>query len=258
MVSIRSSALVLLFLLVGGSQAFADSTSLLERAEIAYQQGRWNEARQTLVRAVGIAKTPEEIRESVSRLSRLNLELLLSPSDQPETVWVKIQSGDSLSKIAKRAGTTVELLKRINRISDSSKIRVGRTLKVPIESFSVEIDISDNVADLRLGGRFFKRYPVSTGRAGNTPVGDFEITDRLIHPDWWHPLEKRMIPYGDPDHRIGSHWLGWTKKGFGMHGTDEPEKIGLPVSLGCVRFRNDDIAEVFMLLPSGTRVTVKP
>lgn len=236
----------------------ANVPSLLERAEAAYHQGRWEESRRTLMRAVQLAKTPEEIRTSVERLGRLHVELLLSPSDQPETVWVLVQPGDSIAKIAKRANTTVELLLQMNRLSRQGTLRVGRRLKVPIERFSVEIDISDNVADLKLGGRFFKRYPVSTGAAGNTPVGVFEVTDRILHPDWWHPVEKRKIPYGDPEHRIGSHWLGWTKKGFGMHGTDEPEKIGQPVSLGCVRFRNEDIAELFMLLPTGTNVVVKP
>ncbi len=197
-------------------------------------------------------------RVAMERLGQLNLDLLLSPVEQPETVWVQVMPGDSVAKIAKRAGTTVELLLRMNRLSERGTIRVGRRLKVPIERFSVEIDVSENVAELKLGGRFFKRYPVSTGRAENTPLGTFEVTDRLVNPDWWHPTEKRMIPYGDPEHRIGTHWLGWNRKGFGMHGTDEPGKIGQPVSLGCVRFLNPDIAELYMLLPSGTKVTVTP
>src|SRR5690606_3265597 len=112
-------------------------------------------------------------------------------------------------------------------------------------------------AILRLDGQFFKRYEVSTGAAANTPVGQFKITDRIVHPDWWHPVTKERIPYGAPGHKIGTHWLGWDVKGFGIHGTDEPEKIGQAVSLGCVRMRNKEVEELFMLLPSGTKVEVK-
>lgn len=235
-----------------------DVAALVNRAERAYAEGRWEEARNTLARAAEIGRGTEDGNSALERLGEINLELLLSPWEQPEAVWVQVQPGDSIAKIAKRAGTTVELLLTMNRLSDRGTIRLGRRLKVPIERFSVKIDIRDQTAVLSLGGRFFKQYPVSTGAGGNTPVGTFEITDRLVHPDWWHPLEKRMIPYGDPEHRIGTHWLGWNRKGFGMHGTDEPDRIGQPVSLGCVRFRNEDIAELFMLLPSGTSVTVSP
>jgi len=78
-----------------------------------------------------------------------------------------------------------------------------------------------------------------------------------VHPVWWHPETGERIPYGDPRHRIGTHWLGWDRKGFGIHGTDEPEKIGQPVSLGCVRLRNEDVAELYLLLPIGTKVAVQ-
>ena len=233
-------------------------TPLVKRAESAYQAGRFEESRNIFARAAQVASTEEEKSRILDRLGAVNLALLMSPAEQPEAVLVLVQAGDSIDRIATRAETTNELLIAMNRLSERGTIRLGRRLKVPIETFSVEGDISENLAVLKLGGRFFKQYPVSTGATGNTPVGSFRITDRILHPDWWHPVEKRMIPYGSPEHRIGSHWLGWTVKGFGMHGTDEPEKIGQAVSMGCVRFRNEDIAEVFMLLPSGTPVTVRP
>ncbi len=242
--------------LYGITQA-RDVSPLLERAEMAYQAGRWNESRSTFARAVALAEEGEVKDWAIQRLGGVNLDLLFSRLPQEECVRVQVMSGDSLDRIAKRAGTTVELLRKTNEIQGDT-IRLGQQLKVPILTFRAEVDISANILDLSFGDRFFKRYRVSTGAGGNTPVGEFTIVNRIVHPTWWHPETGEKIPYGDPRHHIGSHWLGWDRKGFGIHGTDEPEKIGEPASLGCVRLRNQDVAELYTLLPVGTQVVVKP
>lgn len=233
-----------------------DVTPLRERAERAYQSGRWEEARETLHRAMRLTGDPE-VRAAVrQRLGEINLALLTSRHPQAESAWVEVRSGDTLGRIAAREGTTVELLRMSNQIRGDS-IRVGQRLKVLREPFVIRVSKERNELTLYLGGRFFKAYRVSTGAGANTPEGEFRITDRIVHPDWWHPETRRRIPYGDPDHRIGTHWLGWNVPGFGIHGTDEPERLGESVSLGCVRMHNDDVKELHDLVPSGTRVIVE-
>jgi hypothetical protein len=250
-------ALACLWMLLGSLTLQAiEVTPLVQRGEEAYRQGRWVEARNTLLRAAGLTEDVEKKKQILQRVGEINLELLLSPYAQPETIWLEVQPGDTLGKIAARADTTIELLKAMNRMT-GNQVRLGRKMKVLYEPFAVEIDKSDNVLVLTLGGQFFKRYQVSTGAKANTPVGDFVLTDRIVHPDWWHPETKESIPYGAPGHRIGTHWLGWDVKGFGIHGTDEPEKIGQGVSLGCVRMRNEEVEELYMLLPSGTKIQVR-
>ena len=49
-----------------------------------------------------------------------------APSDVPESVTV--EQGDSLSKIAKRYGTTVDALVRINEMCDPNQIFVGQVI----------------------------------------------------------------------------------------------------------------------------------
>jgi hypothetical protein len=232
------------------------NSPLVERAERAYAAGRREEARDTLLRAAATAEEAAERERILGRVGEINLSLLLSRLPQAEADRVEVQPGDTLGKIAARENTTVELLKQINGIPGNT-VRRGDRLKVPRQPFSLRVNRAENRLVVSLGGTFFKQYPVSTGAGGNTPAGEFRITDRLLHPTWWHPDDGREIPYGDPEHRIGSHWLGWDRRGFGIHGTDEPEKIGQPVSLGCVRMRNEDVAELFMLIPSGTPVVVE-
>jgi LysM repeat protein len=43
----------------------------------------------------------------------------------------KVRSGDTLSGIASRFGTTVAALKRLNNISDASHLRTGQILRLP-------------------------------------------------------------------------------------------------------------------------------
>jgi len=44
--------------------------------------------------------------------------------------------------------------------------------------------------------------------------------------------------------------------GYGIHGTTEPESIGYQSTEGCVRMRNEDVDELYSIIPIGTPVTV--
>ncbi|MEK6747767.1 MAG: L,D-transpeptidase [Pseudomonadota bacterium] len=64
-------------------------------------------------------------------------------------------------------------------------------------------------------------------------------------------------------------WLSGTQLGFNrlgnvdsmrryiyLHGTPDDEPMGVPRSHGCVRMRNDDIIELYALVPAGTPVRI--
>lgn len=56
-----------------------------------------------------------------------------------------VQPGDTLYSIAKRSGSTVDDLARVNRLKDPAKIRAGQVLWVPkgVPSMSTELDAMD-------------------------------------------------------------------------------------------------------------------
>lgn len=232
----------------------ASVAGMLSKAQGAWEQGRWEEACQTLLRARGAAKG-EELAEVDATLAYMNWELLLSRTPQAASVLYRVQPGDSLQKIAGEHGTTEDLIRRMNGVAGDT-IRVGQRLKVINQPFSAVVDKSQNTMDVFLGDQFFRRYVVTTGRNNITPVGEWKITTKVVHPSWTRPTDKVKIPYGHPEHRIGTHWLGWDKKGFGIHGTIEPEMLGTQASSGCVRMHNNHVAEVFMLFPRGTVIRV--
>ena len=72
---------------------------------------------------------------------------VLSQAMLPTEVNYTIQDGDTLSEIARDAGTTVEELKELNNIEDVDVIDAGSNLKVPIGSAK----LTDTQAALRRG-----------------------------------------------------------------------------------------------------------
>jgi lipoprotein-anchoring transpeptidase ErfK/SrfK len=41
-----------------------------------------------------------------------------------------------------------------------------------------------------------------------------------------------------------------------IHGTNQEDQIGSPASHGCIRLRNNDVIELFSLVPQGSPVTI--
>jgi L,D-transpeptidase ErfK/SrfK len=105
------------------------------------------------------------------------------------------------------------------------------------------------------------RYPVAIGRDDwATPMGEFRVFQRQVHPAWEHPFTGAIIPPG-PDNPLGARWLGfWTDgtNAIGFHGTPHEHLIGEAVSHGCVRLRNADVIELYDRVNLGTPVTVLP
>ncbi|MCM8795018.1 MAG: L,D-transpeptidase family protein [Candidatus Omnitrophica bacterium] len=183
----------------------------------------------------------------------VDLKTLFASAPADSSAIYTVKSGDTLSRIARRHGTTVELLQAANGLT-GDLIRVGQRLKIFKASFSVLVDKSDNTLTLKNGQEVLKVYPCSTGKEGITPVGSFKIINRIVDPPWYSP--EGVIPPGDPRNQLGTRWLGFDAPGYGIHGTIDPASIGKPVTEGCIRLTNRDVEELFAYLPEGTPVSV--
>ncbi len=187
-------------------------------------------------------------------LEELNMNIIFSTTSVPgKTVTHKVVSGDTLGEIAKRYGTTVELIKKRNNLK-SDVIRVGQKLYVWTGQFNIFVDKSQNVLILKDGNEIVKVYLVSTGENMSTPVGTFKIVSKLIDPVWFN--RGVIVPPESPENVLGTRWLGFDIPGYGIHGTVEPETIGQHVTAGCVRMRNSEVEELYSLIPMGTEVVI--
>ena len=206
---------------------------------------------------------PRSTRSEVEvRLGALNVQMLLSPLPMPEKDEYVVRRGDSIQKIARRFGTTIEAVQKGYLVRNPNLIKAGDRFRVLNGTFTVVAGKSRKDMAVYLNDRFIKRYKVGTGKFGSTPVGTFEIVDRIVNPVWWRP-DGKEIPYGHPENILGTRWMaikatGETPrvKGYGIHGTWLPESIGKAESSGCIRMLNDEVEELYAMLPLGTAVTI--
>lgn len=220
------------------------------------------EARQKGYALLAQTQDPALTASLETLLGQLNIELILSQATMPEKEEYVVRSGDSLERIAKKFKTTVDLIKKSNALQQRPVLHPGDRLRVFKGTFTLAISKSRNDLVVKVNDRFFKRYRVGTGKFGTTPVGTFVIADKIEQPPWWRP-DGKMIPFGDKENVLGTRWMslqatGTTNvvRGYGLHGTWEPETIGKQASAGCVRLANSEVEELFLLIPSGTRVVI--
>ncbi len=198
----------------------------------------------------------EKVEEIQNKLGSLNIDLIFSKQQTPQTVTHEVQVGDSLGKLAKQYGTTKELISRKNNLK-SDVIRVGQKLVIWKAPFSIFVDKSQNVLLLSSEGEVVKTYQCSTGKDNSTPVGTFTIANKIPKPVWFK-TGAAPIPSESPDNELGSRWMGFGEDPhYGIHGTIKPNEIGSQATAGCVRLTNNEVEELFDIVPAGTKVTIQ-
>ena len=118
----------------------------------------------------------------------------------------------------------------------------------------VVVSIPDRKIALVENGEVVRIYPVAVGKDSTpSPTGTFTIKNRLTNPTYYHP--GTVIEPG-PLSPIGTRWIGLSQKGFGIHGTNEPQSIGKAASHGCIRMARKDLEELFTLVQIGDTVEI--
>ena len=194
----------------------------------------------------------------LDELGKLNIEQMFAFKPQYYTIYHTVEKGEYLSTIARKQKTFVGSVKRINSLS-SDRIRPGVKLKIDKSKYLIVIDISDNILMLyrifQDSTNYVKRYSVGTGKNDNTPRGNFKINLKQEEPIWYKPGGK-AIPFGSKKNLLGTRWMGIDCPGFGIHGTWDPKSVGMASSAGCVRLINEDIEELYDIVPFGTTVNI--
>jgi len=249
--SIRSQNL---FLTKQGTIGITASRSeILKQAAQQEAKGNLIETRELYKKLVSNFPNYPQVEGWQEKLWDLNIRLLFSPTITQGSRIYEIKSGDSLAKIAKKFNTTVELLKKSNGLL-SNKILTGRKLKVWTRPFNIVIDKSQNILMLKSNDEVIKTYIVSTGINNSTPIGNFKIVNKLINPTWYKA--GAAVPPESPDNILGSRWMGFDLKGYGIHGTTQEESLGQQITQGCVRMANTEVEELFTIVPTGIQVTI--
>ncbi len=103
-------------------------------------------------------------------------------------------------------------------------------------------------------GRVVKVYPVAVGAdVTPSPTGTFHVVNRVVHPTYYHA--GKVIPPGRQN-PLGTHWMGLSRKSYGIHGTNQPKSIGKAASHGCIRMAHADLEELFSRVRVGDVVEI--
>lgn len=190
-----------------------------------------------------------------------------------------VQSGDFLIAIGARFGVAAKMLAQQNAIPLEALIHPGKRLRIHnphIVPDMLDDGILINIPQRMLfhfsQGNLTAAYPVGLGKATwPTPQGEFKIVTREINKAWKVPksiqeemrrenkIVREEVPPG-PDNPLGTHWLGLSLWGYGIHGTIAPSSVYHFQSHGCIRLHPDDVAELFDRVKVGTagRIVYRP
>ena len=123
---------------------------------------------------------------------------------------------------------------------------VSRKFKVTSENDSqyyILINIEEKLLYLYEDDVCVHEYPIASGKSESpSPIGHWQIIEKS---DWGEGF--------------GGCWLGldvpWGT--YGIHGTMDEDTIGSAASHGCIRMLNEDVRELYELVPEGTSVMVE-
>ena len=227
--------------------------AISELADLYRLQNQLLKAKKLYMDIINQFPESEIISEIQKKLWDLNIEIIFSGLITEGSQVYEVKPQDTLSKIANKYHTTVSLIKESNDL-ETNTIRPNDRLKIITATFSIVVDKSQNTLTLKMDDKIVKIYRVSTGKNNCTPTGEFTIVNKLKDPVWYKT--GAIVPAESPENILGTRWMGLSKKGYGIHGTTDPESIGKQITEGCIRMSNEDIEELFKIVPRGTKVTI--
>jgi lipoprotein-anchoring transpeptidase ErfK/SrfK len=179
------------------------------------------------------------MRESKQGLSKLGWVFAV-------VVATMLGGGSAVAQTAE----TVHMASQVQRVGGSKaavRAAAGRRLIV--------VSIPERKLVLMEDGAVKKVYPVAVGKVSTpSPAGRFTINARVSNPTYSH--RGKVVGPG-PRNPVGSRWMGLSVKGYGIHGTNEPDSIGKAASHGCIRMGKADLEELFAQVEVGDAVEIR-
>jgi len=111
-------------------------------------------------------------------------------------------------------------------------------------------------------------YPIGIGAEGAaTPLMVTEVVAKISDPAWYppdsirarHASKGNFLPRKVPpglDNPLGAFAIQLARRGYFIHGTNQPIGVGRRVSSGCIRLYDDDIEALVGQVVRGTPVRV--
>ena len=159
-----------------------------------------------------------------------------------------VKPGEYLTLIASNYRIPLQKLLVANSGINPNLLFIGQKIRIPglpdpnTIPYHILVSLGQRRLTLFHQNKIVKTYPIAIGKIlTRTPLGEYVIVNREPNP-------------GGP---FGVMWLSLSRRGYGIHGTNNPSSIGKAVSQGCIRMHNKDVLEVASHAPNGTRVIIQ-
>lgn len=198
---------------------------------------------------------------------------------------------DSLLEfLTERFHTSPELIEWLNKPKKMSTLKPGDVMKMPnvVEPFQIEvlepipnlpevpefqttrvikINTIEKLLGVHEGDKMLASLPITPGSGYlATPPGTWRVVGISQMPTFrW---DSGVLNYGvrtdnayelpiGPNNPVGVMWIGLSKAGIGIHGTNSPQNIGRTSSHGCMRTANWDVVRLVKLITKGMTVVIE-
>jgi len=192
-----------------------------------------------------------------------------------EMYVARVRENETLVDIAREHNVGFEEIRIANPNVSIWAPRPGTEVLIPARHILPDAPregIVINLSEMRLyyysSPEVVETYPISVGREEfATPVGVTRTTVKVRDPSWTPPRSMReeaaarggpppeVVPPG-PDNPLGRHAILLDLPSYLIHGTNQPDGVGMRVSRGCIRMFPEDIESLFDRVPAGTRVNI--
>lgn len=195
---------------------------------------------------------------------------------------IRTRYEDTLIEIARRYSLGYEELVRVNKGVDPWLPGEGTQIVIPGQRLLPPAEREGIVVNLPEHRMYFfpkpkngekarvMTFPVSVGKMDwQTPIGVTKVVSKQKDPPWIPPESVRkehkergdplpeVVPPG-PDNPLGAHALRLNIPGgaYLIHGTNNPDAVGMAVTHGCLRMYPEDVAILFESVKIGTPVNL--
>jgi LysM repeat protein len=243
----------------------------LKQAQALVREGKLNEARAIVVKALVTAPKSPVTRELRDLLGEVNTQIFFSREPSPRKTEYTVKRGDALSSIARKLKSSTEAIIRVNDL-DSTLIRPGEKLLVPQLDFTITIDLPRSRVIVHDGHGFFTQYPIAS--VDLPPAREPTIQTKVTAKSFWEngrpvrPTQGFQEEEATP--RIDLGHAGYVLYGVEEESDTDTSEIAVEADNkeGALNSRDsnhppqgiamlkNDIDEIELLIRKGTPVTI--
>lgn len=176
--------------------------------------------------------------------------------------------------LAERYHSSLEIMRKLNPGIGFASLKPGDVIWAPDAEMNpvaqkriarVQVAKSGNyVHAYAADGSLLYHFPSTLGsRYDPSPTGKYRVVGVEWNPSFrYDPRLFSDVPDSNPGARlppgpnspVGMVWIALSKEHIGIHGTPNPDTIGMTSSHGCVRLTNWDAVLLAHAIPNGTPV----